>query len=121
MGLLSSGFPARVKIDVLRVQGGGLTRFSGYSEKAQCTGKPSYLKPNSQSMQKIVEGVYRIGVLRGQWHVGNAARVYLDRIRNSMHEPIEGLFAHCRGALNKGAIEKNRTTVRSTLRTIKRG
>src|SRR3989337_1045101 len=34
-----------------------LTHATGYSEKAQCTGKPSYLQPISSSMQKPVEGV----------------------------------------------------------------
>jgi hypothetical protein len=28
----------------------------GYSAKAHCTGKPSYLKPNSQTMQKKGRG-----------------------------------------------------------------
>jgi hypothetical protein len=36
---------------------GGLTFFTGYSAKAQCTGKPAYLQPNSQSMQKPVGGL----------------------------------------------------------------
>ena len=39
------------------------------------------------------------------------ARAYLEPIRNSMQKPIEGLLAQYCGALNKGAIEKNRTTV----------
>ena len=48
--------------NVLRVQGGevqrgSLTQFSGYSEKAQCTGKPSYLEPISGSMQKPIGGL----------------------------------------------------------------
>jgi hypothetical protein len=48
--------------NVLRVQGGevqrgSLTQFSGYSEKAQRTGKPSYLEPNSNRMQKPIEGL----------------------------------------------------------------
>ena len=33
--------------------------FSGYSSQAQYTGKPAYLDPNSQIMQKIGGGVYR--------------------------------------------------------------
>ena len=41
--------------------GGELQRLSlgtvsGYSVKAQCNGKPSYLEPNSRCMQKQVEG-----------------------------------------------------------------
>ena len=34
-----------------------LTRDTGYSETAQCTGKPSYLEPISGSLQKPVEGL----------------------------------------------------------------
>ena len=73
---------------------------SGYSNKAQFIGKPpSYLEPNSGSLQKPIEGVYaeniedraRIGVLRCQCHVEKSARVYLERIRNGMQKPIEGL------------------------------
>jgi hypothetical protein len=30
---------------------------TGYSDKAQCTGKPAYLKPNSNSMQKPIGGL----------------------------------------------------------------
>ena len=30
---------------------------AGYSIKAQCTGKPAYLKPNSNSMQKPIGGL----------------------------------------------------------------
>jgi hypothetical protein len=30
---------------------------TGYSEKAQCTGKPAYLEPNSNSMQKPIGGL----------------------------------------------------------------
>ena len=29
---------------------------TGYSEKAHCIGKPAYLEPNSNSMQKPIEG-----------------------------------------------------------------
>jgi hypothetical protein len=38
-------------------QGGSLTHSSGYSAKAQCTGKPSYLEPNSRYMQKPIGGL----------------------------------------------------------------
>jgi hypothetical protein len=37
-------------------QRGSLNRITGYSEKAQCTGNPAYLEPNSQSMQKPIGG-----------------------------------------------------------------
>jgi hypothetical protein len=30
---------------------------AGYSDKAHCTGKPAYLKPNSNSMQKPIGGL----------------------------------------------------------------
>ena len=36
---------------------GSLTQFSGYSVRAQCTGKPSYLEPIRNTMQKPVEGL----------------------------------------------------------------
>ena len=79
-----------------------LNRFSGYSKSAHCIGMPSYLEPNSGSLHVPIEGVYlaiaekiedrsRIGIFRSQWHVGKAARVYLERIRNRMHKPVEGL------------------------------
>jgi len=72
---------------------------SGYSKSAQCIGKSRYLEPNSQSMQKTVEGVYpkkiedrvAIGEKTAQNHVENTARTYLERIRNTMQKPIEGL------------------------------
>ena len=54
-------------------------------------------------MQKIVEGVYpaadkiedrvAIGEKINQNHVENAARTYLERIRNRMQNPIEGLLS----------------------------
>ena len=62
----------------------------------------SYLEPISGSMQKTIEGRVAIGEKHNQNHVGKAARTYLERIRNRMHEPIEGLLAQRRGALNKG-------------------
>ena len=41
-------------------QRGSVTHFSGYSEKAHCTGKPTgtpaYLEPISGSMQNPIEG-----------------------------------------------------------------
>jgi hypothetical protein len=36
---------------------GSLTHFSGYSTKAQCTGKPAYLEPNRDSLQKPIGGL----------------------------------------------------------------
>ena len=85
MGLFSSRFPARMGKG-MSVWGGGLGRgsltlFSGYSAIAQCTGKPAYSELNSNSMQKPVGGLST--------------------------EPFFGLYIV---PLNKGAIEKNRTT-----------
>ena len=69
--------------NVLRVQGGevqrgSLTQFSGYSDKAQCIGKRSYLEPISGSMQKPIEGLSKkiedrvtIGEETAQKHVEN--------------------------------------------------
>ena len=90
-----------------------LNQSTGYSETAKCAGKPSYLEPISGSLQKSIEGVYRIGVFRCQWHVGKATRIYLDRIRDSLQKPLEGLSYSMQPALYKGAIEKNRATVPS--------
>ena len=64
---------------------------SGYSNKAQCIGKPAYLEPISGFMHAPIEGAVAIGVFSCQWHVEKARRVYLDRIRNRMQKPIEGL------------------------------
>ena len=36
-----------------------VSHVTGYSAKAQCTGNPAYLEPNSQSLQKPIEGVYQ--------------------------------------------------------------
>jgi hypothetical protein len=41
----------------VKVQRSDVLLYVGYSEKAQRTGKPSYLEPISQSMQKTVEGL----------------------------------------------------------------
>ena len=61
-----------------------------------------YLAPISGSMHVSIEGVYgttekiedrsRIGETTLQNHVENAVRTYLDRIRNRMQKPIEGLL-----------------------------
>ena len=85
---------------------------SGYSATAQCTGKPhSYLEPISQSLHRTIGVVYRtgekieegvaIGEKINQNHAENTAQTYLDRIRNRMHEPIEGLSRIKPQALNK--------------------
>jgi hypothetical protein len=75
-------------------QKGRLNHDTGYSEKAQRTGKPSYLEPNSGCMQKPIEGAIANGAFRCQKHVEKTSvRIYLERIRNRMHEPIEGLLA----------------------------
>ena len=72
------------------------------SAKAHCTGKPPYLEPISQSMHVPVEGVYciaekiedrsRIGEKHSQNHVEKQRRTYLERIRNRMQKPVEGLL-----------------------------
>jgi hypothetical protein len=41
-------------------QQNSLNQGAGYSSKAECTGAPAYLKPNSQSMQKPVGGLSRV-------------------------------------------------------------
>ena len=75
---------------------------SGFSE-SPLHWKSSYLEPISGSLQKSIEGVYRIGVFRCQWHVGNARRVYLERIRNRMQKPVEGLSSlHCLPLYKRG-------------------
>jgi membrane-bound lytic murein transglycosylase MltF len=94
------------------IQRGSLTHDTGYSTKAQCTGKQSYLEPNSGSLHVPIEGVYRITEKtedrvtieekHNQNHAENAARTYLERIRNRMQKPIEGLFSLYVAALNKG-------------------
>jgi len=85
------------------IQRSSLNHDTGYSTTAQCTGKRSYLEPNSQSLHVPIEGVYRItektedrvaiGEKTAQNHVENTARTYLERIRNTMQKPIEGLSA----------------------------
>jgi hypothetical protein len=93
-------------------QRGSLNGKSGYSVKAHCIGKQSYLEPISGSLHVPIEGVYRatektedrvtIGEKRNQNHVENTARTYLERIRNRMQKPIEGLPTQPFTALNKG-------------------
>jgi hypothetical protein len=39
-------------------QKASLNQVTGYSTYAHCIGKPSYLEPNSGSLQKPIEGVY---------------------------------------------------------------
>jgi hypothetical protein len=51
--------------------------------------------------EKIEEGV-AVGEKTAQNHVENAERTYLERIRNGMQKPIEGLFSLYVAALNKG-------------------
>ena len=91
-----------------------LISFRANSAKAHCTGKSSYLEPNSGLFHVPIEEVYRItektegrvaiGEKTAQNHVENTARTYLERIRNGMQKPIEGLSSRSFGALNKGAI-----------------
>ena len=81
-------------------QRGSLNYIVGYSATAQCTGKGSYLEPNSGSLHVPIEGVYRtaekiedrvaIGGKHNQNYVEKEARTYLEHIRNTMQKPIEG-------------------------------
>jgi hypothetical protein len=59
-------------------QRASLNQVTGYSEKAQCTGKPAYLEPISGSLQKPVGGLSEktgegvaIGAETRQKHVEN--------------------------------------------------
>jgi hypothetical protein len=52
-------------------QKASLNQVTGYSTYAQFTGNPAYLEPNSQSMQKPVEGRSRIGCRINQNHDEN--------------------------------------------------
>jgi hypothetical protein len=38
-------------------KGSSVNRNTGYSTKAQCTGKPAYLEPNRDSLQKPIGGL----------------------------------------------------------------
>ena len=44
------------------IQRKSLNHTSGYSEEAQRIGKPAYLEPNSDSMQKPIEGLPALGL-----------------------------------------------------------
>jgi hypothetical protein len=79
------------------IQRGTLIHDTGYFETAHCIGKPAYLKPNSGSMHVPIEGRIAIEEKHNQKHVENAARTYLERIRNTMQKPIEGILTklHC--------------------------
>jgi len=87
------------------IQRGSLIHDTGYSTKAHCIGKPSYLEPNSGSLHGTIEGVYpaaaekiedrsRIGEKHNQKHVEKQRQAYLEPNRNGMQKPIEGLLAH---------------------------
>jgi len=93
------------------IQRGSLTHDTGYSETAHCIGMPSYLEPISGSMHVPIEEVYRIRDFRNQNQVSKATRAYLERIRNSMQKPIEGLSSRSSSALNKGGGSTFRAAV----------
>ena len=73
------------------IQRENFTHDMGYSVKARCTGKSSYLEPISGSMHVPIEGGYRvsekieyrsrIGEKQRQNHVENAAQTYLKRVK----------------------------------------
>jgi hypothetical protein len=90
------------------VQRGNSNIFSGYSETAQRIGKPSYLEPNSQSNAEKIGDRVAIGEKHNQNHVEKALRTYLDRIRNRMQKPVEGLSGKSTQTIctiNKGATD----------------
>ncbi len=71
------------------------------------------MEPISGSMHVPIEGRVAIGGKCNQNHVENAARVHLERIRNTMQKPIEGGHVLAAGStktmvaicsINKGAI-----------------
>ena len=91
-GLVVHVFSAKVKKRMVHVRGGekqkgSLTHNTGYSDKAQRIGKPSYLEPNSGSLHVPIEWVYlaaaekiegrvAIGEKHNQCHVESASRFY---------------------------------------------
>ena len=77
------------------IQRSSLTHDTGYSETAQCTGTPSYLEPNSQSMLKTIEGLSLLVFLAVNSMLEKQRRNYLDHIRNRMQKPVEGLSSPC--------------------------
>ena len=90
-----------------------LNEASGYSRKAHCIGKPSYLESNSGSLHVSIEGVYSAaekiedrGAIGEETTQKNAEkRTYLERIRNTMQKPVEGLLAQFL-SLYKGGYRK---------------
>jgi len=83
------------------VERGCLKGLLGYS-MCPLHWKPSYLESISGSLHVPIEGRVTIEEKHNQKHVENAARAYLERIRNRMQKPIEGLLAKRLRALNKG-------------------
>jgi hypothetical protein len=92
-----------------------LNRTTGYSKPAQ----PSYLEPNSQSLQKNRRrGRSLLTVFSTNTML--KTRTYLEPISSSLQKPIEGLPAQPPQpiySINKGAIAKthNRTKTSSNL------
>jgi hypothetical protein len=65
-----------------------------------------------------IEGRSRIGEKSGQNHVKNreAARTYLEPIRNGMQKPIEGLLANAGfSASNKGGVDRQEQSCKAYL------
>ena len=75
------------------MQRGSGNRSAGYSSNAHCIGKRLHLESNSGCTLKSIGGGVAIGAFRRHWHVETAVRVYLERIRNRMQKPIEGLLS----------------------------
>jgi len=65
-----------------------------YGTKKGKTTKKNYLEHNSQSLQKNYRGERSL-LQRKTAKTMLELRVYLERIRNSMHEPIEDRHADC--------------------------
>jgi hypothetical protein len=97
-------------------QRGCLNSSAGYSSKAHCIGKWSYLEPIRGSLLKSIGGGVAIGSFLFQWYVGNARRVYLERIRNRMHEPTEGLLARLKKIESRSRIAGKQ--VKTMLKTM---
>jgi hypothetical protein len=60
-----------------------LNSSTGYSVEAECTGKPAYLEPNSNSMQKPIGGRSRIGCTVNQKHAAKT-----QKTTNTTSQPI---------------------------------
>ncbi len=75
-------------------QQGRLSHISGCSANAYSIGKPSYLEPNSNSLQKSIEGVlWLLAFSAVNGMLEKPRRTYLEPNSNRMQKPVEGLSA----------------------------